>query len=101
MPNRHLCTVLDEMRAMYKTRNFASLLGLIEEAQSMGNRMEAALEDQRDIKNMDRRRKKLKTQLVQATEALEKAIDLAEAQEDEDLVTALKQLTDTSYYRGW
>jgi signal transduction histidine kinase len=89
------------MRAMYKTRNFASLLGLIEEAQSMGNRMEAALEDQRDIKNMDRRRKKLKTQLVQATEALEKAIDLAEAQEDEDLVTALKQLTDTSYYRGW
>ena len=43
-PYRTLCDVLDEMRSTYKTRNFASLLGLIEEAQMMGNRMEAKLD---------------------------------------------------------
>lgn len=57
--NRMLCTVLEEMRACYKTRNFAGLLGLIEEAQSMGNRMESALEDKRWIKNVRNRIKKL------------------------------------------
>jgi uncharacterized protein Yka (UPF0111/DUF47 family) len=40
------------MRECYKTRNFAHLLGLIEEAQVMGDRMEAALEDQRDIERV-------------------------------------------------
>lgn len=48
-PNRTLCEVLSEMRACHKSRNFASLLGLVEEAQSMGNRMEAKLADKNDI----------------------------------------------------
>lgn len=43
--NRTLCDVLEEMRKCYETRNFGYLPGLIEEAQSMGNRMEAKLGD--------------------------------------------------------
>jgi hypothetical protein len=48
MPHRYLCDVLDEMRKCYETRNFSYLLGLIEEAQTMGERMEAALGDRKD-----------------------------------------------------
>ena len=50
--NRTMCDVLEEMRKCNETRNFAPLLGLIEEAQSMANRMEAALGDKRDIPKM-------------------------------------------------
>jgi hypothetical protein len=63
MPNRTLCEVFQEMRACYKTRNFASLLGLIEEAQAMGNRMEAALYSQRDFRAMEKRYKKQREEL--------------------------------------
>ena len=50
--NRTLCEVLEEMRKCFETRNFAPLLGLIEEEQSMGNRMEAAISDKKDIAKM-------------------------------------------------
>lgn len=49
--NRTLCSVLEEMRKLHETRNFSGLLGLIEEAQSMANRMEAALHDNKDTAN--------------------------------------------------
>ena len=48
-PNRVLCSVLEEMRTCTKTLNFALLPSLIEEAQTLGNRMEAGLDDQRDV----------------------------------------------------
>ena len=51
MPNRTLCDVLEEMRKCNKTRNFAPLGGLIEEVQSMANRMEAALYEQKDYES--------------------------------------------------
>lgn len=44
-PFRTMCEVLEEMRMCYTVRNFASMLGLIEEVQSMGNRMESALDE--------------------------------------------------------
>ena len=47
--NRTLCSVLEEARKCYETRNFSPLLGLIEEAQIMGNRMESALYDKNDL----------------------------------------------------
>jgi cell shape-determining protein MreC len=50
MPNRLLCDVLQEMRKSYETRNFSYLSGLIEEAQSLGNRMEAGLGDKKSCK---------------------------------------------------
>ena len=60
MPNRYLCDVLSEMRDCYKTRNFCSLNGLIEEAQSMGNRMEAGLYDKHTYLELIKEISKLK-----------------------------------------
>ena len=42
-----MCEVLNEMRKSFESRNFAGLLGLVEEVQTMGNRMEAAIEEKR------------------------------------------------------
>ena len=61
--NRTVCDVLSEMRANYKTRNFANQLGLIEEVQSMANRMEAALQDQKDLQSVRGRVKEVKQEL--------------------------------------
>jgi uncharacterized protein YPO0396 len=60
MRNRYLCDVLEEMRKAHETRNFSYLPGLIEEAQHMGNRMEAALEDKDDLTRYARKVSELK-----------------------------------------
>jgi hypothetical protein len=59
--------VLEEMRGCTKTMNFSYLLGLIEEVQTLGNRMEAKLYDIKDferlnddIKALEKKKKKLK-----------------------------------------
>jgi hypothetical protein len=44
-----MCDVLREMRDCAKTSNFSYLGGLIEEAQSMANRMESRLWDQKQF----------------------------------------------------
>lgn len=62
-PNRTLCAVLDEMRKLNETRNYAPLLSLIEEAQVMGNRMEAGLSDIKDHKSLLEDISKLKKEL--------------------------------------
>lgn len=49
MSNRLICSVLDEMRKCHETRNYSYLLSLIEEAQSLANRMEASLYDNKDF----------------------------------------------------
>ena len=54
--NRTLCDVLDEMRTCFKTYNFAPMLALIEEAQMMGNKMEAGLNDKHDVEKMENRK---------------------------------------------
>lgn len=69
--NRHVCDVLDEMRKCYETKNFSSLLGLIEEAQTMYNRMEASLWNQKDYENAEIRYKELKKKI----KALQKEIE--------------------------
>ena len=75
MPNRLLCAVLDEMRECVKTTNFSYLPGLIEEAQSLGNRMEAHLYDikdfnrlNKDIKDLKKKKKKLKEEVEEVEE---------------------------------
>ena len=60
--HRVLCDVLGEMRTCVKTLNFAPMLSLIEEVQSMGNRMEAALGDQKHLVDLQDEIKKLKDQ---------------------------------------
>ena len=70
MPNRLLCDVLGEMRDCVKTSNFSYLSGLIEEAQSLANRMESNLYDikdfnrlHKDIKVLKKKKKKLEEEV--------------------------------------
>lgn len=60
MPNRTLCDVLKEIRTCHETRNYSYLLALVEEAQAMGNRMEASLYDKYDYNRLREEIKKLK-----------------------------------------
>lgn len=62
-PNRTICDVLEEMRKCDKTRNYAAVAGLVEEIQSMGNRMEAALEDKKNVETWTEKRAKLKCEI--------------------------------------
>jgi hypothetical protein len=55
--------VIDEMRACYKTRNFSIVMGLLEELQSIGNRMEAKCGDISDRNNYLDEKKKLKQEI--------------------------------------
>ncbi len=59
-PNRTICAVLDDIRALDKTKNYSALLSLVEEMQMMANRMEAALWDQKDILQLREEISKLK-----------------------------------------
>lgn len=70
-PNRYICSVLDEMRDCYKSRNFSYIKGLIEEAQTLANRMEAALGDKSDVKRMLKQRDKLKKEIRELEEQQE------------------------------
>ena len=64
MPNRIVCSVLDEMRKCHETRNYSYLLGLIEEAQTLVNRMEASLYDRKDAEEyLPERIKQLKEEI--------------------------------------
>lgn len=94
MLNRTLCSVLEEMRKQYKTRNFAGLLGLVEEAQSMGNRMEAALEDQKDLERLLENKKKLERRFKKIKKTLKQARELAEQNDLEELSNDLKKITE-------
>ena len=71
MSNRYICTVLDEMRDCVKTSNFSYLSGLIEEAQSLANRMESRLYEIKDFEKLHEDIRKLKAEkknLEKATE---------------------------------
>ncbi len=50
--NRYVCEVLEEMRTCTKTLNFAVIPSLIEEVQTMANRMEMALSDMKDLETL-------------------------------------------------
>lgn len=67
-PNRTLCQCLEEMRSILKAipeeiRVKRTLHTLVEEVQVYANRMEAALEDQRDIRDGQEKKKKLKIEI--------------------------------------
>ena len=63
--NRYICDVLEEMRTSTKTLTFALIPSLIEEVQTMANRMEMALADMKDLE-------RLKMSIVEKKEELEK-----------------------------
>ena len=58
-PNRTACDVMEEARKCYESRNFAGILGMIEELQSMFNKMEASLNDKNDAVEYKKTRKEL------------------------------------------
>lgn len=62
-PNRTLCDVLAEMRKANDTRNYSYLLGLIEEAQHLGSRMEAGLGDKKDVQRWTEMRATLRKEI--------------------------------------
>ena len=70
-PNRTVCEVLKEMRKLDQTRNYAGLEGLIEETQSMVNRMEAALMDKSDLRYARDRLKEVRKKIIAAEKDLE------------------------------
>lgn len=74
MVNRTICDTLEAMRKAYDTRNFSYLLGLIEEAQNMANRMESALWDQKEFDYRKKEHAKLKKEIAK----LEKSKDSLE-----------------------
>lgn len=75
--NRSLCDVLEEMRVVTqklrvydqynptkdKAEHYAFIELLIEEAQSMGNRMEAGLSNKKDLAKMDSEWHELRSQI--------------------------------------
>lgn len=83
MPNRTICSVLEEMRKCFETYNFAPMLGLIEEAQSMGNRMESAIYDINDIKRYSEERSRLRKEVAELRKE-KKELD-PEAKEDDSI----------------
>ena len=62
-PNRTLCSILDELRTCFETRNFSYMISLIEEAQSAGNRMEASLLDKSDLDYARKELRKIKNEI--------------------------------------
>lgn len=62
-PNRTICQVLEEMRKACSTLNFSILPGLIEECQTLANRMEAGLENKKDYNSMRDNLKELRREI--------------------------------------
>lgn len=76
--NRTFCDVLEEIRMCHKTRNYAHLAGLVEELQTLGNRMESGLGDKKDLKAMNDEWSEKKRELRKLSEehkCLESKID--------------------------
>ncbi len=71
MSNRYICSVLDEMRDCVKTSNFSYLSGLIEEAQSLANRMESRLYEIKDFEKLHEDIRKLKAEKKKLEKATE------------------------------
>lgn len=69
--NRTVCEVLEEIRSCDKTKNYSPLLGLVEEVQSLVNRMEASLRDVNDLEHLADEKRKLKKKLKKLSKKTE------------------------------
>ena len=68
---RYICDVLYEMRACTKTLNFSYLIGMIEELQTLANRMEERLYEMKvfeylheEIRALKKKKKKLEKEVA-------------------------------------
>jgi len=77
-PNRYLCDIFKDMRTSVEKLRIDMIPGLIEEAQIYGNRMEAKLDDQYDLKHLLEDKSRLKhevQELLAKKETLEKELE--------------------------
>ncbi len=86
MPNRLVCNVLEEMRNCSKTKNYSYLDGLIEEVQTLVNRMEAKLHDSKEAEDLNEDIREGKVELKR----LKQKIKLAE--EDLEIKETLNKI---------
>ena len=63
MPNRLVCNAIEEMRVCSKTRNYSYMDGLTEEVQTLVNRMEGKLFDNKELGELDERIREAKADL--------------------------------------
>lgn len=77
MPNRYMCSALEEMRDQLKLLSFYNIKRykaitamLIEEIQTMGNRMEAHLHDNRQLDKLHLKIRKAKQELKRLEEEI-------------------------------
>lgn len=80
--HRTLCDVLSDMRRCDDTKNYAGLASLIEEAQSLGNRMESGLSMKSDLAEWDKDWTEKKNEMKKLYEEYAKAKALAPEKED-------------------
>lgn len=83
MIHRYMCDVLDEMRTAVKVGRIDMLIGLIEEMQIMGNRMEAKLQEYADLGYRLEEYKKIKNDIKAAKAELK---EVTGKEEDPHLV---------------
>ncbi len=84
--HRTVCGVLEDMRSCYTSYNFAPIKGLIEELQVLGNRMEAALGEKKDLPRISEELSDLKKErkaLLKEVEALRKLTGKERKKNDE------------------
>jgi hypothetical protein len=71
MPHRYICAVLDEMRTAVRIGRIDMLVGLVEEAQTLVNRMEAKLGEYSDMGYDVRKAKGLRRELQELQDGIE------------------------------
>lgn len=100
-PNRVVCSVLEEMRKslenlsifnMYRYKAHMSML--IEEAQTLVNRMEAGLEDKNDLRRLREKTKELKAEYAELTKQVEELKDALGSEDSGDSNELLEALSD-------
>jgi len=80
-PNRTLCAVIKEARKCCETLNFSYLPGLLEEIQTLGNRMEAGLHDKDDVRHWEKTKAALKKELNELSKQIEDKKEVLHAPE--------------------
>jgi hypothetical protein len=62
---RTMCDIIEDMRTMYKTRNFSYLMGLLEELQYRANRIENAFDIKDQVERYEKLRIKYKKEIAE------------------------------------
>lgn len=84
MPSRYVCSVLDEVRTALKVGRIDMVLGLVEEVQTLVNRMEAKLADYSDMGYDLKRARGLRKRIAEIERSIEKAESKVGIEEEDE-----------------